>query len=72
MKTQYKPGGEEKYPSNIHPVEDEAIKIVTELAREAMSTKEQELAILVVENIAGITRKKPLVLDDDSYECGGC
>ncbi|MBC8416892.1 hypothetical protein H8E06_01005 [bacterium] len=72
MRNQYKPEGKEKYPSNVHPVEDEAIKIVTALAREAMSTKEQELAILVVENIAGIAREKPVILDDDSHEHGGC
>ena len=72
MKNQYKPGGKEKYPSNIHPVEDEAIKIVTKLAREAMCNEEQELAIKVVENMAGITHENPLILDDDSYECGGC
>ena len=72
MKDRYKPGGMEKYPSNIHPIEDNAIKIVTKLAREAMSTEEQELAILVVENMAGIKHKKPVILDDDSYECGGC
>ena len=68
----YNSHGNEKYPSSIHPVEDEAIKIVTKLAREAMRSEEQELAIKVVENMAGITHENPLILDDDSYECGGC
>ena len=68
----YQPGGKEKYPSSIHHVEDEAIKIVTKLARKAMSTEEQELAILVVENMAGIKHEKPVILDDESYDCGGC